>query len=313
MYETPDVVALIYAATSQIPRGMVSTYGDIAQALGDSRAARAVGETLAKNPTPIVVPCHRVVYADGAVGWYGGKGNNHDKKTALLEAEGLTIKDGKIEDFAALRFRDFEIPHVLEDLQKEQEEIRQRVIAEDVFEKLEYVAGLDVSYLGERAFGACAVYDWQSGELVEVKKTECTIRFPYIPTYLSYRETPVFAKLTELPNTVYLIDGQGLLHPRAGIASHLGVVCDVPTVGAAKTPLYGQIGAAQGNRAEITVDGQLRGIELSEGSKKTYVSVGHRVSLATAEEICRRFLCRGIPLPLRTAHNEATLARKRAT
>lgn len=312
MLEPPDVASLVYRATSQIPRGMVSTYGDIAKALGDVRASRAVGEILSKNPTPIVVPCHRVVYSNGKVGWYGGKGKNSDKKIALLESEGVKIKDGKIEDFSSIRFSNFDLPNVLKQLQDEQDQIRRLVIEGDDFETLEYAVGLDVSYLGERAFGVAAVYSLENHELVEVKKIECSVKFPYIPTYLSYREAPVFSRLTDVKNAVYLIDGQGLLHPRVGIASHLGVVCNVPTVGAAKSLLYGHVEKPESDKSEITINGKLSGIVLKEGSSSTYVSVGHRVSLNTATELCTRFLCRGIPLPLRTAHNEATLARKRA-
>lgn len=313
MLEPPDVVSLVYKATSQIPRGMVSTYGDIAKALGDVRASRAVGEILSKNPTPIVVPCHRVAYSDGKAGWYSGKGKNSDKKISLLESEGVKIKDGKIENFSSVRFSDFDIPDVLKQLQEEQEEIRGLVIEKDDFEGLQYAVGLDVSYIDERAFGVAAVYSLENQELVEIRKVECSVRFPYIPTYLSYREAPVFSKLTDVKDAVYLVDGQGMLHPRAGIASHLGVICDVPTVGAAKSLLYGHVETPESDISEITINGKLSGMALKERSSTTYVSVGHRVSLNTATELCNRFLCRGIPLPLRTAHNEATLARKRAT
>ena len=310
--EYPDVISLIYQATSQIPKGMISTYGDIASALGDIKASRAVGEILSKNPTPIIVPCHRVVYSDGKVGWYMGKGNNTDRKTDLLESEGLCIKNGKIENFSSVRFRDFDIPPVLKQLNEEQCHIRNEVIDENSFEEIECVAGLDVSYAGEKAFGAAAVYDFKTCEFQETKLTECIVRFPYIPTYLSYREVPVFSKLATLKNAVYLVDGHGLLHPRAGIASQLGVICNVPTIGAAKSLLYGHVSDPESSRSEVTVDGKVMGIALKEGSHSTYVSVGHRISLKCAEEICHRFLCRGIPLPLRTAHEEATRARKRS-
>ena len=313
MLESPDVVSVVYEATSQIPKGMVSTYGDIAKALGDVRASRAVGEILSKNPTPIVVPCHRVVYSDGKVGWYSGKGKNSDKKITLLESEGVEIKNGSIENFSSVRFAEFNIPNVLKQLRDEQEEIREHVVEEDDFGVLRHVVGLDVSYIGERSFGVAAVYSLENNELVEIKKVECSVRFPYIPTYLSYREAPVFSKLIDVKDAIYLVDGHGLLHPRAGIASHLGVLCNVPTIGAAKSLLYGHVESPESNRSEITIDGKISGIALKEGRSATYVSVGHRVSLNTATELCIRFLCHGIPLPLRTAHNEATLARKRAT
>ena len=87
-----DLIRLIFEATAQIPTGMVSTYGDIAKALGDVRAARAVGTVLASDISrPIVVPCHRVVYGDGRTGWYAGHGKGAERKIELLGSEGVKI------------------------------------------------------------------------------------------------------------------------------------------------------------------------------------------------------------------------------
>ena len=87
--------------TAKIPKGKVSTYGDIARALGNPDASRAVGNALNKNPHPITVPCHRVVRSNGAVGGYVG---GVKKKIALLEREGIKITRGKIADFDKLRW-----------------------------------------------------------------------------------------------------------------------------------------------------------------------------------------------------------------
>lgn len=96
----------VYVLTTQIPAGKVSTYGAIARALGQPRATRAVGNVLRLNPTPIVVPCHRVVHADGRLGGYGGAGGA-PKKAALLKAEGLPVGDGQIPDLPRHFFADF--------------------------------------------------------------------------------------------------------------------------------------------------------------------------------------------------------------
>jgi methylated-DNA-[protein]-cysteine S-methyltransferase len=69
-----------------IPRGWVSTYGRIANRVGSAKASRAVGRALATNPFPILIPCHRAVQADGAIGGYQG---GPDMKRALLEMEGV--------------------------------------------------------------------------------------------------------------------------------------------------------------------------------------------------------------------------------
>ena len=84
-----------YALLMLIPKGKITTYKAMAEALG-TKAYQAVGNAMAANPNPIIVPCHRVVNANGAIGNYAFV---IDKKTALLESEGLQIKDGKIVDF----------------------------------------------------------------------------------------------------------------------------------------------------------------------------------------------------------------------
>jgi deoxyribonuclease V len=140
------------------------------------------------------------------------------------------------------------------------------------------------------------------------------VRFPYIPTYLSFREIPALRPLVSPEEgLVYLIDGQGVLHPRgAGIASHIGVCLDVPTIGAAKSSLIGQVRDVRAGEGEIVVDGEVRGHWLGGGKKGTYVSVGHRISLDTAVRVCRRFLEKGIPRPLKRAHDLANETRRAA-
>jgi deoxyribonuclease V len=291
---------------------MVSTYGDIALALGDPVAARAVGEVLSHNPTPIVVPCHRVVYSTGRTGWYGGHGQGAERKVELLRAEGVRIEDGVVADLDRIRFAGFRIEPVLRQLREEQDRVRELVVEEDRFGTLRRVAGLDISYSGERAFAARAVYDWATGELLEERTAQSEVRFPYVPTYLSFREIPALRPLIDRSeDLIYLIDGQGVLHPRgAGIASHIGVCFDVPTIGAAKSPLMGQVQGTGGERSPIVLDGRVRGYRLGSGKKGTYVSVGHRTSLETSVTICERFLQKGIPLPLRRAHDLATAFRR---
>ncbi|MDA4116192.1 MAG: MGMT family protein [Thaumarchaeota archaeon] len=85
----------VYAATSMIPMGRVSTYGAIAKAIGFPGAAQAVGQALGANKNPIVVPCHRVVRADGVLGGYSG-GEGHVTKAKLLAREGVQVSAGKV-------------------------------------------------------------------------------------------------------------------------------------------------------------------------------------------------------------------------
>jgi methylated-DNA-[protein]-cysteine S-methyltransferase len=85
----------VYAMTSRIPMGKVTTYGAIAKAIGFPGAARAVGQALRANPNPIVVPCHRVVRSDGVLGGYSG-GEGPKTKAKLLAREGVQVTAGKV-------------------------------------------------------------------------------------------------------------------------------------------------------------------------------------------------------------------------
>ncbi len=92
----------VYGLLKKIPCGKVTTYFDIAKALGDKNLARAVGNALNHNPNPVVVPCHRVVRSDGSVGGYK---LGIDKKVELLEGEGVKIKEDRISNIEAYLFR----------------------------------------------------------------------------------------------------------------------------------------------------------------------------------------------------------------
>ena len=86
----------VYDLTSRVPKGKVTTYGEIARKMGKPRASRAVGAALRANPTPIVVPCHRVVGQDGSLRGYGG-GSGTPTKAKLLKKEGVSFRKGKVD------------------------------------------------------------------------------------------------------------------------------------------------------------------------------------------------------------------------
>ena len=143
--------------------------------------------------------------------------------------------------------------------------------------------------------------------------------FPYVPGYLGFREVPAlvaaWARLHPKPDLL-LVDGQGLAHPRGlGLACHLGLVLDVPTIGVAKSLLVGtaEPGPAAGDAAPILWKGARIGMALRtrRGALPLFVSVGHRVSLDTAVGIVRT-ACDGrrLPVPIRAAHEAANAARR---
>jgi deoxyribonuclease V len=307
----PDIEGLIFEATCQVPRGMVTTYGDIASALGDVGASRIVGAILSRNPRPIEVPCHRVVYSTGEVGWYCGMGKGTDTKQELLRSEGVPIVDGRVCDLERHRFKDFHIDAALKRLREEQVRLRDLVIEEDLSRTVHKVAGLDVAYRGDTAFAAMAVLDITTGSL-EVKVRRSQVLFPYIPSYLSFREMSCLLPLVEgSPDTLFLVDGQGVLHPRGlGIASHLGVVIDVPTIGAAKSLLVGTLDPD--DPRSIVYQGRERGRVVGEGRKRLFVSVGHRISLESAERLVAEHCIEPDHSPLLLAHRTAERAKREA-
>ena len=88
--------AKVYSLTSQVPRGKVTTYGAIARRMREPGASRAVGAALRANPTPIVVPCHRVVRQDGGLAGYGGP-TGTERKAELLRGEGVAVEGGRVD------------------------------------------------------------------------------------------------------------------------------------------------------------------------------------------------------------------------
>lgn len=180
------------------------------------------------------------------------------------------------------------------------------------------VAGADISAPdgGGVARAAVVVLQYPELVLVEEKVVERAVTFPYVPGLLSFREAPlVLAACQELDSDpdVILVDGQGILHPRRmGLASHLGLFLDKPTIGCAKSRLCGRhapVGAEPGSRAEVTDDGEVIGVALrtKAGTSPLYVSIGNKVCLNTAIDWVVR-CCRGarLPEPARLAHRAAS-------
>ncbi len=198
--------------------------------------------------------------------------------------------------------------------------LSKRIIREDNLPKaLRYVAGVDVSYVGDLSIGSVAVLDYSSLSLMEVQKARIKTEFPYIPTLLSFREIkPAQAAIRKLKTSpdVFLVDAQGIAHPyRLGFASHLGLLLEKPTIGVAKSLLCGQVEQVnQEGWMPITDKGEVIGaaIKRDEKTKPIYVSIGHRVSLETAIEIVKHCTKSArIPEPISIAHTVATEEKRR--
>jgi deoxyribonuclease V len=197
------------------------------------------------------------------------------------------------------------------------------VIAEDRFiEPIRRVAGVDVAYAADsnRAFAAAAILDVSTDKVCEVVTAERAVNFPYSTGLLSFREMPalgaVFEKLIETPDLI-ICDGHGIAHPRRfGLACHVGLAYDVPTIGCAKSRLIGDApdpDVHRGHRTLLWADDRIVGAVLrtQEGIKPVYVSPGHRVSLETACLWVIRLSSRyRIPEPIRVAHQAVNRMRR---
>jgi len=180
-----------------------------------------------------------------------------------------------------------------------------------------YVAGVDVSIDRPRAMARAAVVVLTSPEMepVEVRTLERRVEWPYVPGFLSFRELPlllgVFEQIETVPDLV-LVDGHGIAHPRRfGLASHLGLFLDIPTIGCAKSLLcgsHGPLGETRGSVADVVDHEEMVGVAVRtrDGVKPVYVSIGHKCGFADAVEsvlhCVRRFR---LPEPIRMAHHAA--------
>jgi deoxyribonuclease V len=194
-----------------------------------------------------------------------------------------------------------------------QESLRERVELEDRFGEIRYVAGADVAFdpATEVAFGGIMVYHFPGLEEVERRMARRKLRFPYVPGLLSFRECPVllaaFARLRTEPDLI-LIDGHGRAHPRRfGIACHIGILFNKPTIGCAKSLLVGehrQPGERAGSTAPLMLEGERIGVVLRtrDHVRPIYVTTGHRVSLDSAVALVQQCVDGlRIPKPTREA------------
>ena len=188
--------------------------------------------------------------------------------------------------------------------------------------QLKLVAGVDVSFArgSSTGFASVVVMDYPPLQVVEKAGAQGVFTMPYIPGFLSFRETPLIIKAMEnlkKEPQVILVDGNGVAHPRGlGLASHLGILLDIPTVGCAKSRLLGhhqEPGPQKGEWVPWYHQDRLLGAVLRsrEGTKPIYISVGHRVTLEDALKLilscCPRYR---IPEPIRAAHREVNRLRE---
>ncbi len=244
--QIPDLESELRRLLRQIPRGRVATYGDLANALGDRAAARWVAQYLLDHPHGPRCQCHRVVRATGELGSYIE--GDTSAKQAALNNEGIAVQDS-IVDVQRYAVRRFQSTRPLRRLQTIQKRLLKRRLLNAPSRLPELIAGVDISYVTpRRGVAAYVLFDIRRREVVW-SMTHCRkVRFPYVSGYLSFRELPLLLGLLDRVRAaarmaeVILVDGSGIMHPRgAGVATHLGIVANLPTIGITKTLLLGTL------------------------------------------------------------------------
>src|SRR5207237_9919148 len=164
---------------------------------------------------------------------------------------------------------------------------RIKSIDEVKFEPL-YLCGMDVAYEGVIAFVAASVWDATNMDIIETVTVVDGVTTKYVPGFLGFREGPLLVNIAERIRQkpdVFLVDGQGVAHPRRfGLACHVVLVLDRPTIGVAKSRLYG----TSNDNKILDPEGMVIGRILTTRNRKFYVSVGNRISLETASNVIEK-------------------------
>jgi deoxyribonuclease V len=205
-----------------------------------------------------------------------------------------------------------------------QQELARKVLQEDAFGPIDLIGGMDISCNlydpAQMVYAAAVVLSYPDLHVVAQATISQKQTFPYVPGFLSFREAPAliaaFEKLPLKPDLIF-VDGHGIAHPRKlGIASHIGVLLDIPTIGVAKSILVGApekpLASYPGSQTPLHWKGECLAILLRSKlrSRSLIISPGHRISLPTAVEYVQKSL-RGyrLPEPTRQAHLAANRCR----
>ncbi len=176
----------------------------------------------------------------------------------------------------------------------------QKVVWEGKISYLSKVVGLDLAFVGREGVGIAALLNYPELKLIKYAVAVDEVPIPYVPGLLAFREAPLMFAAYEALNEdadLIMVDGHGVTHPRGlGIASHIGLVLDKPSIGAAKKPLYGSEEAVEG--VNYVVVGGRRAAVIMEGSKgkRIYLSIGHKVGIDEIVRLAPTFF-RGHSLP----------------
>lgn len=323
----PDMESRLWDLLDQVPPGSTATYGAVAEALGSRAAARWIGHVCLHHNHTDDCPCHRLVCADGRLGHFicGGTA----AKARLLRREGIDVRDDRI-PLGQYGFNQFSGPQPLAELRAWQEQLLAHQRLSPRGRLPQTVGGVDVAYLADGTGAAAySLVDFATAKCLWTTVLRRPVKFPYISSFLTFRELPILlALLDEITRQgrlaeVLMVDGSGILHPRqAGIATSLGIVAQLPTIGVTKKKLVGRVdrqSLSSGESCPIRDNaGGVLGTAVRSASghaRCVFVSPGYGVDVAFADRVVRHlFTTRRLPEPVywadRMARTEARAAQR---
>ena len=192
--------------------------------------------------------------------------------------------------------------------------LKEKIKLSKLKKRVKLVAGADVSYSKktETCFAAVSVFGFSEMKLIEQSQAKGVVTFPYITGYLTFREAPIlleaFEKIINVPDII-LFDGQGIAHPRKmGLAAHMGLFFDLPSIGCAKSRLVGDFkdpATQAGSRTDLIYKNKRIGavIRTREDVKPVFVSPGFKITIEEAIDwILKTCIGYRVPEPIRTSH-----------
>jgi deoxyribonuclease V len=190
----------------------------------------------------------------------------------------------------------FDLPQTILEAKGVQENLRSRLRIVNDFGVLTTIAGVDVGYdkASNLAHASIVLLSYPELQVLRMEQAFVPVHFPYVPGFLSFREIPsILAAIGKLPYmpSLFMVDGQGIAHPRrVGIAAHLGMFLDVPSIGVAKSHLVGEFnrpGASKGETCKLIDKGEWIGMVLcnKDNTNPLFISPGHRIDILTSVKI----------------------------
>ena len=284
-----EIIEELSKLINSIPYGKVTTFKILSEYLGDIYSIKFIINYYKK----LNGPWWRVVNSDGVI-------NNKIQKE-LLKMEGIEIVNNKIANLEKYLFNNFNVKEkILKIYRKIQEELAKKIILEDNINDINLIGGVDLSYKDDIGYIVYVILD-KNLELINKYIFKEKVEFPYIPSFLAFREgEPIiktFNKIKEKIDILF-VNGHGISHPfKLGLASYVGIKLNIPTIGITKKLLSGNV-----IDNKIIINNEMRGYKIEKFRETIYSSPGNLISLEKTKELSEKYWISGkYPEPIRLA------------